>query len=188
MRRCYSSECSTMNRAWWLGLAACMALLLAAAFAVAAPAKAYAGTGVNYIYRYWDGSKVVEEQRFADCQELDDIPGDEYVLSGWYIARSFSDGDRPKVQGTANIIIENGREMELSNGIEVPAGSTLNIYTNVWPDGTKDIGKLYVSRSRADTAAIGGKKGQGSGTLNIYGASVDVRGGSHNDHGGAGIG
>ncbi len=188
MGRSYANENLMRNRILLLGLMACVALLLAAAFTLAAPAKAYA-TPVDYIYRDWDGTKVVEEQRHEpNCQELNDIPGDGYVLSGWYIARSFSDGDRPKVQGTANIIIENGREMSLRNGIEVPEGSTLNIYTNVWPDGTKDIGKLYVGRSEADTAAIGGNSGKNSGTINIYGGTIDVTGGSKSNHGGAGIG
>ena len=168
----------------------CLAMALMSAVAIATSSKAFAGTNVKYITRSWDDTnkRVVEGEAYADCQELTDIPGDGYVLTGWYIARSFSDGDRPKVQGTANIIIENGREMSLRDGIEVPPGSTLNIYTNVWDDGTKDIGKLYVGRSKADTAAIGGNSGQNSGTINIYGAIIDVRGGSHTNHGGAGIG
>ena len=163
-------------------LVACLAMFaIVAVAAVVCPAEAYAGTGVDYIYRYWDDTnqRVVEEKRWADCIEFDDVDGDGQVLnSGWYIGRNFSDGDRPVVQGTVNLILQNGIDLYLSDGIRVPPGNTLNIYTHVHSDGTKDAGKLRVDRSESDTAAIGGNDGEGCGAINIYGGIIEVKGGS----------
>ena len=178
----------------WGAFAAFAALIAVATFmviAAAPPVQAYAGTGVDYIYRYWDDTnqRVVEEKRWADCIEFNNVDGDGQVLySGWYIGRNFSDGDRPVVQGTVNLILENGIDLYLSGGIRVPPGNTLNIYTHVYPDGTKDAGKLRVDRSEVDTAAIGGNDNEGCGTINIYGGIIEVRGGSHDTDGGAAIG
>lgn len=87
------------------------------------------------------------------------------------------------MHGTANIILRDGCKAHLKDGIHVPSGSTLNIYA-----GNSGSGKLYVDRSKADTAAIGGDGDQDGGTINIHWGIIDVRGGSHNTDGGAGIG
>ncbi|MBP3885725.1 MAG: hypothetical protein J6D54_12440, partial [Olsenella sp.] len=180
-----------MRRRAWLGG---VLGVLAALFVVAAvaPAQAWAADHENasYLDRWWDGSRVQQQWKTVSAEVLDDIDSDHYTLSGWYVVKkSFGDGDRPTVSGICNIILndkdgDDNLEMSLRDGIRVPPGATLNIYAG----GEAETGKLLVGKSKADTAAIGGDSGQSSGTINIYGGTVDVTGGSHTNHGGAGIG
>ena len=68
--------------------------------------------------------------------------------------------DRVEVdaEATANIVLMDGKTMTFADGIHVSPGSTQNIY-----GGVNGTGKLYVDRSEADTAALGGNKGENGG-------------------------
>ncbi len=152
------------------------------AMAVFAPADAWARDYKTAGYYVWDGSW---QWRTAYAEVLDDIDSDHYTLnSSWYVMTDdWGDKDRPTISGTVNIILEDGCDVHLKNGIHVPPGSTLNIYGQ-----RSNTGKFKVAKSEADTAAIGGNREQDSGTINIYGGDINVHGGSYSNHGGAGIG
>ena len=167
-----------------MALAMCLAMMLIAVI-FASPMRALAANYQNTGYYWWNDSTKQWELRTAYAEVLDDIDSSHYTLnSGWYVMKGdWGDGDRPTVSGTVNLIIENGCDVHLRDGIHVPPGSTLNIYGQ-----SGNTGKFKVDRSKADTAAIGGNSGESSGTINIYGGDLNVRGGSHTNHGGAGIG
>ncbi len=170
-----------MRTRTWCGVTVALFAVLMAV-GLFAPTQAWA-EGKDVGFYKWNGSTWVWETQHAEI--LDDIDSDHYTLSdGWYvITGDWGDGDRPTISGTVNIIIENGCDVHLRNGIRVPERSTLNIYGQ-----SGNTGKLKVAKSKADTAAIGGDSGENSGTINIYGGDLNVHGGSKTNHGGAGIG
>ncbi len=174
-----------MRRRVWLAslLGALVALFV---LAVVAPTQAWAESkSVGYNDGSWNGSACEWTWKTVNAEILDDIDSSHYTLnSGWYVMTGdWGDGDRPTVSGTVNIIMEDGCDVHLRDGIHVPPGATLNIYGQ-----SGNSGKFKVGRSKADTAAIGGDSKESSGTVNIYGGDINVTGGSHTNHGGAGIG
>ena len=173
------------TRVRWEAAFAVFAVLLLVTIVVPAKAWAVDYENAGYWDRWWNGSGVERQWKTERAEVLDDIDSSHYTLSGWYVVKEdFTDRDRPTVRGTVNIIFKDGATMHLRNGINVPPGATLNIYAG----GNAESGKFYVGRSDADTAAIGGNKGQSSGTINIHSGTVEVKGGSFTNNGGAGIG
>ena len=172
------------RRVWLAPLFGALVTLLV--LAVVAPTQAWAESkSVGYYDGSWNGSACEWTWKTVTAEILDDIDSSHYTLnSGWYVMTGdWGDGDRPTVSGTVNIIMENGCDVHLRDGIHVPPGATLNIYGQ-----SGNYGKFKVGRSKADTAAIGGDSKESSGTVNIYGGDINVTGGSHTNHGGAGIG
>lgn len=174
-----------------------------------------AASGVSYLSRSWDGSKVVTETKTADCQDYNSNITD---LNGWYYVNGNHEvSQRLNVTGTANIVILDGSTLSAKDGIHVPEGTTLNVYNT--PGG--ENGRLVCQVDTDNAAAIGGNEGEVCGTvniysgtviantrdyggedaagigggfkgygghINIYGGKIDATGGSVNTNGGAGIG
>ena len=88
--------------------------------------------------------------------------------------------------GTVNLILRDGATLNANNGITVPAGTTLNIFT----ESVNGTGRL-VADATGDTidhgAGIGGTQDCDSGIIRIHGGLITAKGCTMYD-GGAGIG
>ncbi|MEE3406125.1 MAG: hypothetical protein VZR73_18820 [Acutalibacteraceae bacterium] len=160
------------KRFWQKSLSVCLALLMTEALFPAQFISVSAESGVSYIDRHWDDDMEAVQSEIRYCTSYSWLSGDEDedLYSGWYVTKSgsrFNSSERLYVHGTVNIILTDGVTLECLDGINVPSGSTLNIYGQ--SDGTGEL------KAIADTncvAAIGGNDGQSNGTINIYGGKV----------------
>ncbi len=121
-----------------------------------------------YLSRFWDGTRVVTRQ--MPCP--DDIqPVTTTLTSGWYIASQYQEiNERIKVESgcEVNLVLADGCRLMCGQGIEVPEGSTLNIYGQ-----ENDTGAIFASGCEG-AAAIGGSKTAANGVINIYGGTVNA--------------
>ena len=104
-----------------LSAMAAIAAALAASLLCGVP-QAHADN-YSYVERRWDGSKVVQVTKTANCYVIDDYTS---VLENgaWYVVNSnVKSSERLKVKGTANIILYDGARLYLEDGINVPAGT-----------------------------------------------------------------
>ena len=141
-----------------------------------------AAAPVEYVERSWTGTQVVEDQN--ECTNYNVVNADTEEISGWYVVNSnVESSKRMVVKDTANIILCDGKELHLEDGINVPSGKTLNIYCQ-----SAGSGKLLCDADTNDNAAIGANDEEGDcGTVNIYGGIVTADTGTKGTNG-AGIG
>ena len=133
------------------------------------PQKQQAHGSVSYVNYVSDGTKLVPSSDTAECTLLsgDNMPSE--LSEGWYaIDESISISDRLNISGTVNLILTDNYSFSDRGGIRIAEGNTLNIYAQ-----NGGSGSLSVSASISDTA-IGGNKGENSGTLNIYGGNISA--------------
>ena len=133
------------------------------------PQKQQAHGSVPYVNYVSDGTKLVPSSDTAECTLLsgDNMPSE--LSEGWYaIDESISISDRLNISGTVNLILTDNYSFSDRGGIRIAEGNTLNIYAQ-----NGGSGSLSVSASISDTA-IGGNKGENSGTLNIYGGNISA--------------
>ena len=140
-----------MRRRVWLAslLGALVALFV---LAVVAPTQAWAESkSVGYNDGSWNGSACEWTWKTVNAEILDDIDSSHYTLnSGWYVMTGdWGDGDRPTVSGTVNIIMEDGCDVHLRDGIHVPPGATLNIYGQ-----SGNSGKLTSTAATSTSRAV----------------------------------
>ncbi|MBQ3265830.1 MAG: hypothetical protein IJH07_08670 [Ruminococcus sp.] len=139
------------------------------------PFEAGAVTGVSYIYRSWDGEKVVEEVRTCtDYTELSERASDELSNGKYVVSHDMTVDSRLYVKsGTADLILCDGATLTLTSGITVHPQARLNIYGQ--SNGT---GKIYAHMTRGSSyyecAVIGGDKNEDSGDIYIYDATFDL--------------
>ena len=145
----------------------------------------YGAEQVDYVERSWNGSQVTETTKTADCTPIS-MYG-KSIGSGWYYLdtdMSFGSSSRVEISGEVNLILCDGRTLTCNDGINVPEGSTLNIYGQAGGTGT-----LIAKGDTNNCAAIGGKNGQSCGTVVIHGGNVKADGYNDNEgEDGAGIG
>ena len=145
----------------------------------------YGAEQINYVERSWDGTQVVETTKTVACTPIS-MCG-KSIGSGWYYLntdKSYGSSSRVEISGEVNLILCDGITLTCNNGINVPEGSTLNIYGQA--GGT---GKLIAKGDTNNCAAIGGKNGQNCGTVVIHGGNVKADGYNDNEgEDGAGIG
>ncbi len=79
--------------------------------------------------------------------------------------------ERVEISGTVNIILTDGVTLTTPKGIDVPDGSTLNIYGQ-----SKGTGKLVAQTNKSSGAAIGGGSNVSGGNITIYGGDITVKG------------
>ena len=109
-----------------------------------------------------------------DTNCLNDIQGGWYVLSGDKTQKK-----RIEVTGAVNLILCDGMEWTLEEGIHVPAGSSLTIWQqSSW------AGKITVKKPSSIWAGIGGDGSEKCGTITINGGHITAKGGGRS----AGIG
>lgn len=121
------------------------------------PANVFAASSVSYVERSWNGSQVVQTTKTANCTPISDIDEDEFESGGWYYVDTdteYSSRERLEISGTVNIVLTDGKKLTCNDGINVPSGSTLNIYAG--PAGT---GELVAKGDTNFCAAIGGDDG-----------------------------
>ena len=100
---------------------------------------------------------------------------------GWWVVDQYAEfNNRVVVNGTVNLIINDGVTLNAKKGIQVHRGNTLNIYTQQSGTG------LIKATGDNSNAGIGGgyvKQRSGTfedkscGTINIYGGTIEARGG-----------
>ena len=108
--------------------------------------------------------------------------------SGWWVVDKYIEiNNRVVVNGTVNLIVNDGVILNAKKGIQVHRGNTLNIYTQLsgtglikatGDSGNSGIGGGYI-KGRSGTF-----EDKSCGTINIYGGTIEAKGGSS----GAGIG
>ena len=154
-------------------------------------AWSYENEFVNYIYRSWDGSKIVEEHlawptedtigkggavEFGIQYHVLDYAGGNPGFNYWYyVDRSMTISQRLYVNsGTVNIILFDGITLTLDQGITVGPDATLNIFGQ-----ENDTGKIYSNTGVKDKdiqgyAIIGGGSNPDTGNINIYGGTLEL--------------
>ena len=135
-----------------------------------------AGTSVTY----YDENGT---EHTADCNAVitqENIGSYGTLTTGWYAVEGTVTGDiRIKVQGTVNLILEDGCSFTVNGGIEVNEGNALTIWGQ-----QKGNGKLKAQNVVKYCAGIGGGN-------NISGGNITINGGIIQSEGrlrGAGIG
>ena len=99
--------------------------------------------------------------------------------TGWYVMSGTVDIEsRVTVNGTVHLVLEDNCNLAVNGGINVSNGNALFIYGQ-----SNDTGRLVTTGSY-ENAGIGGDSFKSTGSITIYGGSVDTTGGGN----GAGIG
>jgi hypothetical protein len=110
----------------------------------------------------------------------------------YYVSGEFTNSNRIVVLGTVNLILADGCNFTVSNGIHVPSGSALNIYAQSIANRGSLTANNYVN-----DAAIGGDggedesgnnatDGEDSGAITIYGGTITTYGNIGGGDGGNG--
>lgn len=159
------------------------------------PTPASAAEAVEYVYRWWDADAKEVKQETRVCTDYTDIRNraSDDLAPGWYYfdqPTSLTNGERLFVRsGTVNIILKDGKMLEIDEGIGVEPGATLNIFGQ-----SEDNGYLVCGTDvHTDNAAIGGTiedendANPNAGDINIYGGKVQAGYGSTTSKG-AGVG
>ena len=115
------------------------------------------------------------ERTRTDCLPV--VAGDEQWKDGWYAVDSnVSVERRVVVDGDVNLILTDGKALNVKGGIEVTKGNSLTIYAQSTDEAT--MGSLTATTRNsgfADCAAIGGSAAEDTadaGTIAIYGGAV----------------
>lgn len=112
----------------------------------------------------------------------------ETLTTGWWVVDKYTEiKNRIVVNGTVNLILNEGITLKACKGIQVFKGNTLNVYAQLngtgsiiatGDSGNSGIGGGYVSKRSGEF------EDKSCGTINIYGGTIETVGGSY----GAGIG
>ena len=134
--------------------------------------------GMNFYFDPTDS--VAPDKRSEGCTAY---AGQLHLETGWYaVTRNWQVDGRISVTGDVNLILCNGMELSVSNGIHVAGENRLTIWAQ---SGDGDVcGTLTVPSPYDDIAGIGGNEWESGGTVTINGGTVNAQGG----HFGAGIG
>lgn len=136
---------------------------------------------IPYIERSWDATnkEVVSKQKLrfdfilastlADDKSQLNLPDGTWLVADRHM-QTFDD-NRLMVNGTLNIILGNGVQLNMNRGIGVNQGNTLNIYGQ---QGDKGI--LHTQGYYNGYAAIGSEDDVSAGTINLYGGRVTAIG------------
>ena len=136
-------------------------------------------TGTDILGKYldWDNetSKYVERNIPEDSIEITTAP-QTLESNKFYVVKSSKvlDG-RMAVNGTAHLILCNGTDLTVKQGIDVSSGSTLYIYAQ---STDKDKMGTLVAYGQDNNAGIGGTNGNGGGYIIIVGGKITAIGGT----------
>ena len=115
----------------------------------------------------FEGGYTAEYTDFASIiGHGNNLQGDVVVMNTFQIS------GRLRVSGKVRLILCDGITLYASGGIEVPEGSTLEIYGQ--SEGT---GTLRVDSAADHQAGIGSDSGKHSGAVHIYGGTLEIHGG-----------
>lgn len=123
-----------------------------------------AGTSVSYY-----DEKGAEHT--ANCNGVitqANIESYETLPTGWYAVEGTVTGDtRIEVQGTVNLILEDGCSFSVNGGIEVSEGNALTIWGQ-----QKGNGELKAQNVGTYCAGIGGGYGKSGGNITVVGGNI----------------
>lgn len=136
-------------------------------------------SSVPYVEYNWNGTKLISKNKWTEAGQV--ISANSKQLSaGWYVVNTdVTVKERLVVSGTVNLILKDDITLTVPKGIDVPDGSTLNIFAQ-----SKGTGKLVAQTNKSSGAAIGGTRDGSFGNINIHGGTITAI----NDQHGAGIG
>ena len=145
---------------------------------------ATAGTGpVNYVKRSWDSvnKQIVETMETCYSYELLHSSNSSWYTVGqenqttWYVARGSitMNGTTLTVRGNVNIILCDGANVQIKDGIEVKTGYSLTIYGQ-----SGDTGRLDARNNDGD-AGIGCGPNSGVGDITFHGGTIEAHGGKY---------
>ncbi len=184
-------------------------MVMGMAFAMLPAERVLAEDAVSYISCTANDNKVTKQTE--SCSSYNELTNSTSMVKwgfGWYVASSDISIDRILVNGTANLILCDGCSLDITHGITLSSGNTLNIYGQSEGTGSLNVVNYYgnmagIGGGSSGTggivtihggvvnvtgsslgAGIGGGSGGAGGTVTIYGGKVTATGGS----GGAGIG
>ena len=171
---------------WRRALSLFLSVLIAFGVFSAVPFHAAAAGGVEYIYRSWNGKKVVEETRI--CTNYTDISehSGNYLAGGWYVVtRSMTLNDRLFIDDfDIHIILCDGATLTCKKGICIKSYARLHIYGQ--SGGT---GKIYSHPNSTEELSKSDSVIEVLGTLYVFGGILDVEhGGNISSSNGAAIG
>jgi len=127
---------------------------------------------VDYIDRTYDEATgtVTDTPSSADAVSINSFSR-QTTLTGWYYVDGNVDlKNRPVVEGTARIILTDGNTLNAQRGIDVPEGSTLEIYSQTGETGT--ITGSLANCGFNSASFIGGSSGEKCGTLKLFGGNI----------------
>ena len=123
-----------------------------------------AGTSITY---YDENGK----EQTADCNDIitqENIQSYGTLTTGWYAVEGTVTGDnRIEVQGTVNLILEDGCSFTVNGGIEVNEGNALTIWGQ-----QKGNGELKAQNVAYYCAGIGGGDGKSGGNITVAGGNI----------------
>lgn len=136
-------------------------------------------TGTDIPEKYLDWNNEASEYVEKDIpEESIEITIDTQTLGDdkFYVVKSSKvlDG-RMTVNGTAHLILCNGTDLTVNQGIDVSSGSTLYIYAQ---STDKDKMGTLVAYGQDNNAGIGGTNGNGGGYIIIVGGKITAIGGT----------
>ncbi len=152
--------------------------------------------GYNYVECSWDGGKVTETEKNLSLswQTVHVLSGDNTANGEWlplegghyYIVTANAEYTALQVQNCLNtsgahLILCNGTQLKVNNGVKVEAGNTLHIHGQ--PGNT---GQLIATNEEYEAAAIGSGDAADAGTIYFHGGTITAT--SRHGSGAAGIG
>ena len=139
---------------------------------------AAADDSIRFVTRSWNASEKTVDAQTAICNAYTDLSHytSASLASGWYVVKSsFTISNRLYVgNNTVNLILCDGATLTANDGIGVSKNGILNIYGQ-----TNNSGKIYAHYEKGpesediNKGIIGADTGD-TGTIRIYGASLDV--------------
>ena len=132
------------------------------------------------LYARWETADVIYYQTAGGaarpCSGYKKVlTADTQWTAGWYAAQgTVTVSGRVAVSGTVNLILTDGAELTMAQGLRVPQGASLIVWAQA--GGT---GKLECRVDLdSNNAAIGGNDGETCGTVILNGGTVTAAGGS----------
>ena len=131
-------------------------------------------------YMDWDDNqkKLVEKSGDDACKDYEVVTENTTELKNgkWYVVLDDTTvSDAIKVDGTAHLILADGKTLTAESGIIVTDGNTINIYSQ---STDSNAGKL-ISNGDYHTAGIGGDKENAGGEIIINGGMITTTGGPY---------
>ena len=145
----------------------------------AMPMTVFANEAVSYIERSWNDKEVIDTTKTVTDYELVTSStatfedGKYYVVSG-----NITNTKRIVANGTVHLILTDGSELNVKNGINVTKEASLFIYGQ-----NENSGKITASVTA--NAGIGGNSATDSGSITIHGGAFNINRSSNTSQGAA---
>ena len=136
-----------------------------------------AGTDIPGEYLDWDNETSKYVERDIPEESIEITTGTQTLENGkfYVVKNSTVFTGRMTVNGTAHLILCNGTDLTVNQGIDVSSGSTLYIYAQ---STDKDKMGTLVAYGQDNNAGIGGTNGNGGGYIIIVGGKITAIGGT----------